>query len=739
METRLLPDDAYWVGERLVEPLLNRLTEGGVSVSVEPRVMAVLTYLAQAPGRVVSRDELLGSVWSDVVVNEDALTRAVSEVRKLFGDDPREPAVVQTIRGRGYRLIAPVRPAGRATGDGVAGEGRAQSDGLALGDGQAGGNGASTALPIPTPSASVPRRAVPTRAVPWRGIMLAAVAVALGGLMVWVLSQRALSDSVAFAPPVPFTSYPGQEVEPAVSPEGARVAFAWNGGESESYDVYVKQPSREAPLRLTDHPASEGSPAWSPDGSEVAFIRYDDEPGIYIVPSLGGSARRVHAVDPPAYAYSLDWSPDGTMLVFSQESEDGRHHIRALDLASGEARALTQPRGEFEGDRTPRFSPDSRQVAFARSGYVGGRDVIVLTLETGEERRVAENQGGMRGLDWLDAESLVVASYRSGTYGLWRVDVASGDQTWIPATGEWSYAPSVAAQTGALVYQDVRFEKDVWQIRLDGPGGQVLGTEPLVVSTHYDCEARLSPDGKRLAFISSRSGDFQVWVSAADGQNPVAATSFDGASVGNPHWSPDGRRLAFSATPEGSASVYVVPVEGGVPERVTPEDWNALLTGWSRDGESVYFTSDRSGSWQLWRAPLDGGDPTQVTTNGALFAAEAPNGRSLYIVRPDMPGLWRLAMEDGRATGEPEFVVENLTVRGARDWVLLDTGVYYLQREEGVTSVAFHEFATGESRTVSEVVRIASPSLAASPDGATLLYGRVERSESDVYFLAPDV
>ena len=736
--TDLNPDEAYWVGTRYVQPIRNQVTDGGQEVSVEPRVMAVLCYLAQHAGRVVTRDELLDAVWADLVVNEDALTRAVSELRKLFGDDPRSPKVIQTVRGRGYRLIAPVRPADTRTGDGVAVRGLASSDGpsLGAGDGLAGGNGASTPLPIPKAASPV---SPPVRSVPWHWVGIAGLVVALGGMALWAVTQRAESPARSFAPPAPFTSYPGQEVEPAVSPEGARVAFAWDGGEGEGYDIYVKQPSREEALRLTDHPAPEGAPAWSPDGSQIAFIRYDDEPGIYTIPSLGGEARRVYAIPLQAWAYGLDWSPDGSTLAFSLDPGEDNQAIWTLNLETGDAQQRTDPGDGLGSDRTPRFSPDGRQLAFARSGYVGGRDLILHTLATGDERHVADNQIGVRGLDWLDEDALVVASYRSGTFGLWRVELATGEQTWIPATGEWSHSPSVATQTGALVYQDIEFEKNVWRIRLDGPGGQVLGTEPVVVSTRYDCEARLSPDGDQLVFASSRSGEFQVWVSDANGQDPVAVTSFeDGASVGNPRWSPDGHHIAFSATPDGASSVYVVDTEGGLPDRVTPAGWNALLTGWTSDGNAIYFTSDRSGDWQLWRADLEGTPPVQVTTQGALFAEASSDGQSLYVVRPDVQGLWRMDLTDGLATGEPELAVEALRVQNARDWVLLDRGVYYLQRQDGTTNVAFHDFAAGTSRTVSEVVRIANPSLAASADGATLLYGRVERSESDIYVLTPE-
>ncbi|MEO0556720.1 MAG: winged helix-turn-helix domain-containing protein [Bacteroidota bacterium] len=743
METfDLHPDDAYWVGDRYVQPMRNRVVNGGEDLSVEPRVMAVLSYLAQHAGRVVSRDELLDHVWADVVVNEDALTRAVSELRKLFDDDPRAPTVVQTVRGRGYRLIAPVRPAHGLAGDGVVGDGLMSGDGVALGnglagDGLAGGNGASTSIPIPQAMPASPA----ARRMPWHAIVLAIGGVALIALAWWAVGERADEPPArgAFAPPEPFTSYPGQEVEPAISPEGARVAFAWDSGEGEGYDVYVKQPSREEALRLTDHPAPEGSPTWSPDGSEVAFIRYGDEPGIFVVPSLGGDARRVFAVPEGAHAYSMDWSPDGTSLVFGFEPAEGTRHIWMLNLETGEAQAVTESGDGLESDRAPRFSPDGRQIAFARSGFVGGRDIIVHTLETGEERQVAENQIGVRGLDWLDADALVVASYRAGTYGLWRVELAMGEQTWVPATGEWTHSPSVASQTGALVYQDLEFEKNVWRIRLDGPGGSVLGTEPVVISTHYDCEARLSPDGERLVFASSRTGAYQVWIIDAEGQNPTAITSFDnGTAVGNPRWSSGGRHIAFSANPEGLSEVYVVDVAGGQPERVSPAGWNALLTGWTSTEDAVYFTSDQSGSWQLWRVGRDGGTPVQVTTDGALFAAESSDGQWLYVVRPDTPGIWRMALSDGQVVGSAGVVVEDFQIGWARDWVVLDAGIYYLQRGEDGLNVAFHDFATGQSRTVSEVVRIANPSLAASPDGSTLLYGRVERSESDLYVLRPD-
>jgi len=96
------------VGDWTVEPALNQLSAAGKTVKLEPKTMAVLIYLADRPGQVVSREALLSAVWSDVVVGDDSLTQVVIKLRKALGDVPEKPAYIQTISKGGYRLIAPV-------------------------------------------------------------------------------------------------------------------------------------------------------------------------------------------------------------------------------------------------------------------------------------------------------------------------------------------------------------------------------------------------------------------------------------------------------------------------------------------------------------------------------------------------------------------------------------------------------------------------------------------------------
>jgi len=99
----------FKVGPWLVEPGLNTVSRNGSNVHLEPKVMEVLVCLARHAGETVPKDQLMREVWSDTFVTDDVLIRAVSELRRIFEDDAREPSFIQTIPKRGYRLIAPVK------------------------------------------------------------------------------------------------------------------------------------------------------------------------------------------------------------------------------------------------------------------------------------------------------------------------------------------------------------------------------------------------------------------------------------------------------------------------------------------------------------------------------------------------------------------------------------------------------------------------------------------------------
>jgi dipeptidyl aminopeptidase/acylaminoacyl peptidase len=163
---------------------------------------------------------------------------------------------------------------------------------------------------MPAPGASEPATLAPVPGAaikPSRSVWLAAAAVLAAMIVVaafFIPRSPRVSDNEAPLTAVPFTSYPGQETTPSVSPDGSRIAFSWDQGTSSgapAYDLYVKAIGSETLLRLTNHPSEWISSAWSPDGTQIAFHRIAGaDTGIYIIPALGGPERK-----PARYARSL--------------------------------------------------------------------------------------------------------------------------------------------------------------------------------------------------------------------------------------------------------------------------------------------------------------------------------------------------------------------------------------------------------------------------------------------------
>src|ERR1700722_16072715 len=98
------------IGEWRVDPACGQISRNGENVRVDVRTMRLLLCLAERAGQIVSIDDLLTRVWSGVIVTQNSVYQAVASLRRLLGDDIKQPLYIETVPRLGYRMVAAVRP-----------------------------------------------------------------------------------------------------------------------------------------------------------------------------------------------------------------------------------------------------------------------------------------------------------------------------------------------------------------------------------------------------------------------------------------------------------------------------------------------------------------------------------------------------------------------------------------------------------------------------------------------------
>ena len=568
-------------------------------------------------------------------------------------------------------------------------------------------------------------------------IVAGTLAFVLGlGAIVWL--QGARPPSLPASRLVPLTTYPGVEGPPSLSPDGNQVAFERGG------DIFVKQADGEALVQITSTALHESAPAWSPDGRQIAFTR--DGRGIFVISPLGGAEREIADTRVPLLLKTIAWTADGRSLVISELTSSVGASLFVIAIESGEKRRLTTPPEPSIGDGWPAVSPDGKTVAFARYSQDTSANVYVVPLSGGEPRQLTMDKASIFGMAWTSTEDLLVSSDRGGSFRLWRLSAKPSSAPSMVAydmASEDARFPSISRSGTApprLAYQRHVENLDIRRAEIIGEGNAqhvVTSSQPFIASTKSEDHPQYSPDGTKIAFVSRRSGTYEVWLCASDGSNPVRLTSMSGPVVVGPQWSPDGQRIAFFATtgPAGSYQTYVMDADGGRPSRLTKsEDTLEALPTWSRRARSIYLTSGRSGSLQIWNLPLDGGEPVQLTKRGGAEAAESPDGRVVYYTKVAEigPGLWKVPVDGG----EEERVLESVRFGY---WAVGRTGIYFIDFDmpsEAGRPIKFFDF---QSRRVKQLGAVENtvkwtntPGFATSPDGRWVLYTNLESTDADL-------
>jgi Tol biopolymer transport system component len=573
-------------------------------------------------------------------------------------------------------------------------------------------------------------------------VELAAASTALllvVALAAWFLRGRDTKPDQTFHP-IPLTTYLGSQDWPSFSPDGNQVAFSWDGEKQGNFDVYVKPIGPGQPLRVTRSLMNNTNPAWSPDGHWIAFLR-GTGPGrstVVLVPPSGGPERVVGEVASPGPSVqSLTWSPDSRWMVVFDQPAGQAGGLWLLSLDGREFRRLTSViGGSAPLDRSPAFASDGSSLAFVRRVANNSEDLYLLSLAAdlrpaAKPRQITRANQAMSGLAWAaDRHGLIFSSGPSGNENLWRTSIFGAPYARRLTEQADILSLAISPHSHRLVFAQSRREMDIYRADLSGKAGEVRSI-PLIASSRLDRYPQYSPDGKKIAFVSLRSGDWQLWTCDSDGTNTVQITSFDRGEVAFPTWSPDGQQIGFSSNAEGSYQAYVVNASGGKPRK--REDLGTDVSGWiwTRDGRwVVYFCSGPGEApQQLCRVPAQGGHAEQLTHMGATgwIVGESPETELLYFIRQG--GVWTVSIGGSNERQLFKFDVDP-------GWLDIGrSGIYFVSKSTHTKDgdLMFYRFPNGPVTRVAGIQARYGFSL--SPDGRYVIYTKMTSTGSDLMLM----
>ena len=719
----------YSFGEYRLDTHNQRLLSGGETITLTLKEFELLFALVENAGDVVSKDDLLDTVWKDVSVAEETLTRNISWLRKKLGEAGGNANFIETVPKRGYRFVAQVTQSNApeiiveeqtrthirveetiklSEPPAVAGELSVGKQPLLLSEKPATAGGSDKT---------------------WLAVALGIVAIAAIGFAVYqIYFRRAETKNSVAARIVPFSGSLGRENYPAFSPDGKQLAFAWNGGEADNLDIYVRLINAGEPIRLTNTEFAEQHPTFAPDGSHIAFVRSLKTHGeVIIVPAFGGAERRVTRLF-SGFA-SISFAPDGvTLAVIDTEdsTSDKNYAVYLVNVQTGERRRLNQP-GEYAGETTPRFAPDGKSLAFVRVSADNSQDLFVAPTTGGKPQQITFDRKTIHSLAWsADGTEIFFVSLRGNNQpNVWRVTATGGEPELI-ATGNNKDITNLAVSRDGKTFAFVEntLNLDIWRTEKNQPDKKFIG------STYNEFSPDLSPDGSRLIFISNRTGKTEIWMSDAGGKNLRQITDSESV-IAEPHFSPDGSQITYYVKTDGNADIFSISPDGGAARRLTADESEERSPVWSADGASVYFISNRTGEMNIWKMSATGGEAVQITRQGVFqIVAAQPDG--ILFTKTNDAAVWRVS-----ANGENEQIVPQLATANlfGGNWAATAGGLYFLsQNSNKLLKIKFYDFKGDKvaDAAENELPENYYGGITASADGTTFFYARQDQNASSI-------
>ena len=634
------------------------LFRSGETVTLSPKSFDLLLVLVENPGHLLEKEQLMKRLWPDSFVEEANLSHHVFTLRKALNEGETGALYIETVRGRGYRFVAPARELKEAEKLSATSEATRTS-----------------AEPPPDRTSSPPTTGQLISAAEqgfhpggksvlqevsrrkWNRLAVASVMlIAISVGLIWWLNRSASMPSRGIKL-TQLTFDSGLTTDPALSADAKLLVYASDRSGEGNLDIWLKHLVGGEPSRLTQDPGDDHEPTFSLDGSQIVFRSERDGGGIYLIPTLGGEPRLIaRAGQNPRF------SPDGNWIAYWVGQKihiPGSQPIAGkLYLISPQGGLPKQLQPEFVSAANPVWSPDGNYVVFYGNqkevaAYAETSDWWVASVNGGAARKTGafdvfrRQQLDLRPhisvmpapADWVGSH-IFFAAELGDSVNLWRVPISPKSwQVTGPAerltSGPGLEIQPTLAPDGSLVFSSLVHRLNLWGLPLDTNLGRVSGPiSQLTQNVAQDFHTSISADGRKVVFATTRSGNRDIWIKDLESgkETPLAVSP---SSKIKPIISADGSRVVYwdsgvrDRLPRLVGRLYVIGTEEGPAEQVC--DNCGWAWDWLPEKEGLIFSQIVEGRFTL--------DLLNLATKRITSFLQDPS-YYLFNARFSQDGLW---------------------------------------------------------------------------------------------------
>ncbi len=361
-------------------------------------------------------------------------------------------------------------------------------------------------------------------------------------------------------------------------------------GEVRKSEIYRQFPGGQTE-RLTFNSGNDGHPALSPDGTKMAYFTTINRVfQIAVLDFESGESQQLTFSRWPKSNFHPTWSPDGSRIAFSSE-QDGDFDIYIMDANGKNVTNMTDNSSGDDG--SPHWSPVSQKVVFTSNRDGAADEIYLLDAQTGIQRRLTTSSYGAGYPKWSPKGSLI--AYLSAerpvipplTWAIWRVKADGTNLEALVTEGDRNSHPKYSPDGKRIAFVSEKDSNtDIYALNLE-----TQEVTRLTIHLGYDSHPDWSPGGEQIAFVSGRDGNRDVFTMTVNQEQLTNLTKSVMAEY-YPTWSPDGEKIAFSRRMgDTSTKIYVIDSSGENEIKLVDLPFFNIYPIWSPRGDKIAFVN----------------------------------------------------------------------------------------------------------------------------------------------------